>query len=162
MTNLLTTVTVTLRLPTDAAARLMDTDAAPYRRLTELADAIRVGEVELVDKPDSSSPATALQSLLSPQEYRLVAALQARRGLLVPYETLRRAMWEEAVLDTGDTRIIRAHVKGIRAKLRSLGLDPWCIRVAKERGYLLVGDTDLLPPGAPRLAPMRATVTRLP
>ena len=159
---MLTTVTLAVRLPADTAARLLDPNAAPRRRLTELADAIRVGDVELVDKPDSSSPATALQSLLSPQEYRLVAALQARRGLLVPYETLRRAMWGEATLDTGDTRIIRAHVKGIRAKLRLLGLDPWCIRAAKERGYLLVGDTDLLPPDAPRLAPMRATVTRLP
>ena len=159
---MLTTVTVTMKLPCEIAARLLDPDAAPYRRLTELADAIRVGDVELVDKPDSSSPATALQSLLSPQEYRLVAALQARRGLLVPYETLRRAMWDEAALDTGDTRIIRAHVKGIRAKLRSLGLDPWLIRTAKERGYMLVDGTDLLPPDAPRLAPMRATVTRLP
>jgi len=160
---MLTTVTVTLKLPCETAARLLDPDAAPYRRLTELGDAIRVGDVELVGVAGAPSPTAAeLQSLLTPQEYRLAWTLQARRGQLVTYDALVCALWGDGEPSDTDIPTIRTHVKGIRAKLRSLGLDPWCIRVAKERGYLLVGDTDLLPPDAPRLAPMRAITTRIP
>ena len=160
---MLTTVTLTLRLPTEAAARLMDTDAAPYRRLTELGDAIRVGDVELVGVAGAPSPAASeLQSLLTPQEYRVTWTLQARRGQLVTYDALACALWGDGEPSDTDIPTIRTHVRNIRRRLREVGVNPWCIRVAKERGYLLVGDTDLLPPDAPRLAPMRAITTRIP
>ena len=160
---MLTTITVTLRLPHETAARLMDANAAPYRRLTELADAIRVGDVEMVGIAATPPAAAAeLQSLLSPQEYRLAWALQARRGQLVTRQALALALWGDGEPSETDICTIRAHVRNIRRRLHEVGVNPWCIRTAKERGYLLVGDTDLLPPGAPRLAPMRATTTRRP
>ena len=160
---MLTTVTLTLRLPAEDGADLADAHSASYRRLTRLADLIRAGEVEMVGVSAApNATAVALQSLLTPQEYRLVAALQARRGHLVTYQALACALWGDNDPSDTDIRTIRAHVRNIRRRLREMGVNPWCIRTAQERGYLLVGDTDLLPPDAPRLAPMRATVTRLP
>lgn len=156
---MLTTVTVTLRLPADDAAELIDEGQAAHRRLTRLADLIRAGEVDLVTAV--VVPTTAvLSATWTAQEYRLLFALQTARGQLVPYAALTRALWGHATPEAADIATIRAHVKHIRAKLRALALDPWLIEGTVRRGYRLAGDFDLLPPDAPRLAPLRPTKAR--
>lgn len=158
---MLTTVTLTLRLPTDDAADLADTGQAGHRRLTCLADLIRAGEVDLVKVlPAVTATATAVTALLTPQEYRLVWTLQEQRGRLVPYRLLLCALWGEDGHDASDIPTVRTHVRNIRRKLRALGLSPSLIRSSKERGYMLVEDVELLPPDAPRLAPLRPTKAR--
>lgn len=79
---------------------------------------------------------------LSLQEYRLLRALLAQRGTVVPRGTLYYALWGR---EGADSRAVDVHVSSIRRKLCLLGAGAGrerVIRSVRGAGYLLVSAED--------------------
>ena len=70
---------------------------------------------------------------LTPTEYELLRALSIDAGRVVTYEALLDQVWSER--STGSTRIVRAFVKQLRAKLGDDAADPSWIFNVRGVGY---------------------------
>jgi two-component system, OmpR family, response regulator RpaA len=99
------------------------------------AHVLRVGELSL-DTRDRSVQVDGSPVNLTPAEFGLLGFLMAHPGEVFSSRQLMERVWGYPS-DTGDTALVRWHMKNLRSKIEPEPTDPAYIRTVAHQGYIL-------------------------
>lgn len=103
-------------------------------------DTLRVGDLELSIKTFSVTVANRTV-LLTPTEFDLLYHLMAHAGQIFSSERLLREVWNFP-LNTGNTDVVRAHVKNLREKIEPNPKQPIYVQTVQRHGYVVYDQSE--------------------
>ncbi len=107
---------------------------------TTPADTLRVGNLELNVKTFSVAVA-GRTVLLTPTEFDLLYHLMAHAGQVFSSERLLREVWNFPH-NTGNTDVVRAHVKNLREKIEPDPRQPTYVQTVQRHGYVIYDQSE--------------------
>ena len=105
-----------------------------------MADGCRVLDVSGVHLDESAHRATYkdMPIELTPREFELLATLMSHAGTVLGREQLLKEAWDWQYVV--ETKTVDTHIKRLRDKLGSVGIDPSIIETVRGYGYRFVKD----------------------
>lgn len=104
------------------------------------ADGVRVLDVSGIHLDEAGHHATfeGKDIELTPREFELLVTLMSHAGTVLGREQLLREAWDWQYVV--ETKTVDTHIKRLRDKLASVGLDPNVIETVRGYGYRFVKD----------------------
>ncbi|MDR1017055.1 MAG: response regulator transcription factor [Coriobacteriales bacterium] len=111
--------------------------ASPQGGESEQDESLEVNGIH-VDTAEHSASYKGQEIDLTPREFELLATMMQHAGKVVSRDQLLREAWGwETVVET---KTVDTHIKRLRDKLESVGIDPGLIETVRGYGYKLAND----------------------